>query len=85
MRNNHPEDIKQWFVFDWRTRSIRSAAQRNMAISVQDSNNWYYFNYAAVVKPFRNHATSKIRWFNGDSRNIRDLGLRCINVYGGRN
>ena len=84
IQNNNPYDNKQWFVFDWRTRTIRAWGNRNMAISIQNGgNNWYYYHYAAVVRKFKSgYALQRIRWFNGSRRNIRDQGVRCLDVHG---
>jgi hypothetical protein len=86
IRNNEPEDIKQWFVFDWRTKSIRSQADRRNVISIQiGGNNWYHNGYAAVVRRYDQQNLQKIRWFNGEKQNIRDMGVRCLDVAGGSN
>lgn len=86
IRNNYPEDIKQWWVFDWRTRSIRAQGNRAMAISIQyNHNNWYSNSYAAVVARYTGKYIQRIRWFNGSNRNIRDVGVRCLNVVGRSN
>lgn len=86
IRNNEPENIKQWFVYDWRTRSIRTQANRKMTVSIQTGGrNWYHSGYAAVVRTFRNEVFQKIRVFSGSRRNIRDLGIRCLDVHGGSN
>jgi len=86
IRDNAPENIKQWFTFDWRTRSIRSAANRKQVISIQyNGKNWNYFHYAAVVRNYKADNLQKIRWFNGSRRNIRDLGRRCLDVHGNSN
>ena len=83
IRNTNPGDNKQWFVFDWRTRSIRTRANRNLVISIQmNGKNWFYYSYAGVVRPYRRESLQKIRWFNGSRRNIRDLGYRCLGTYG---
>jgi hypothetical protein len=75
IRNNFPEDIKQWWIFDWRTRSIRSAANRRNAISIQrGGNNWMHNGYIACTRKFDGKSLQKIRWFNGSRRNIRDIG-----------
>jgi hypothetical protein len=86
IRNTNPGDNKQWFVFDWRTRSIRPRANRNLVMSVQmNGKNWFYYAYAAVVRPYRRESLQKMRWFNGSRRNIRDLGVRCLDVHGNSN
>jgi hypothetical protein len=86
IRDTNPGNNKQWFIFDWRTRSIRPQANRKLAISIQNGgNNWFYYHYAAVVKPFKGEQLQKIRWFNGARQNIRDIGVRCLDVHGNSN
>jgi hypothetical protein len=54
IQNNNPYNNKQWFVFDWRTRSFRAAANRRFAMSIQvNGNNWNYFHYAAVMRNYK--------------------------------
>jgi len=54
-----------------------------MVVSVQKGgNNWNYFHYAAVVRQYKGEALQKMRWFNGNRRNIRDQGIRCLDVHG---
>jgi len=79
-------DIKQWWIFDWRTRTIRPQARRNYAISIQQGGkNWYYYHYSAVIRQFRGESLQKIRFFGGSRRNIRDQGVRCLDVHGNSN
>lgn len=85
-RDHNPGNMKQWFVFDSRTKSIRAKANRKLAISVQwGGKNWYYNAYAAVVRPFANERIQQIRFFAGAKQNIRDIGLRCLDVHGKSN
>jgi hypothetical protein len=86
IRTNDPENNRQWFIFDWRTRSIRAMADRKKAISIQtNGKNWFYNAYAAVIRQHKNEQIQKIRWFSGDKRNIRDQGIRCLDVHGASN
>lgn len=48
------------------------------------ANNWYHWLYTGVIRPYTGGALQKIRWFSGDKRNIRDSGLRCLDVHGGK-
>jgi hypothetical protein len=84
IRDNNPYDNKQWWVFDWRTKTIRVAANRRMVISIrQGYTNWMQNSIPAVVRPHRsNDATQMVRWFSGSRRNIRDVGVRCLDVHG---
>lgn len=79
--NNNPYNIKQWWVFDWRTKTIRAAGNRSLVISIQmNGKNWRYYNYYGMVRKYRRESIQKMRWFNGRYNNIRDLGHRCLNV-----
>ena len=81
IQNNNPYSIKQWWVFDWRTRSIRAAGNRGLVISIQQNGkNWRYYNYYGMVRKYRGEQIQKMRWFRGRLHNIRDLGHRCLNV-----
>jgi hypothetical protein len=83
IQNNNPYDVKQWFIFDWRTRTIRPSSNRNFAVSVQiGGNNPKYNGYAAVVRKWKSSMLQKTRWFNGSRRNIRDVVGRCLDVHG---
>jgi hypothetical protein len=86
IQNHSAGNLKQWWTFDWRTRTIRPRSNRNWAMSIQyRGTNWYYYHYAAVVRHFRNEQLQRIRWFNGTYRNVRDLGNRCLDVHGNHN
>jgi hypothetical protein len=81
IQDNNPYDNKQWWIFDWRTRTVRAFANRNFVISIQyNGRNWNQNNYAGVARTYRKEAIQKIRWFNGNYRNLRDLGVRCLDV-----
>lgn len=54
IQNNDPYDLKQWWVFDWRTKTIRSASNRNRAISIQiGGTNWAANGYNAVSRDYQ--------------------------------
>jgi len=81
IQNNNPYNIKQWWVFDWRTKSIRAAGNISLVVSIQlNGRNWKYYNYYGVVRKYRGEQIQKVRWFNGRLHNIRDLSNRCLNV-----
>ena len=86
IRNNRPNGQKQWFVFDSRTHTIRPASNQKLAISIQDGGiDWNHSGYAAVVKPYKPSLLARLRWYAGGVQNIRDVGTRCLDVYGGSN
>lgn len=83
IRNNNPYNVKQWWVFDYRTKTIRASSNRNFVISVQKGGtNWKYYSYAGVVYRYTGHMLQKIRWFNRNRRTIKDISGRCLYVSG---
>jgi hypothetical protein len=53
IRNNKPKDNKQWFVFDWRTKTIRASASRNLVLSNQYRQG-FRIGVAATMRPYKN-------------------------------
>jgi hypothetical protein len=84
IRDNNPEDDKQWFVFDRRTHTIRASAQRNLALSNQQGQQ-YRVDVAAVMRPWRKEPFQRISYYSGTRRNIRNNGQKCLDVHGGSN
>ena len=76
----NPYDNKQWFIFNWRTKTIRYAANARMVVSIQINGNNWNANYAAVVRQYRGQMLQKVRWFSGTRRTIRDVGQRCLDL-----
>lgn len=85
IRDSDPFDLNQWWVFDWRTKTIRSASNLKNVISLPIINDWHSNGLNAVVREFKNEAQQQMGWFNGEFRNIRDVAGRCLDVYGGTN
>jgi len=84
IRDNAPWDTKQWFVFDWRTKTIRFAGNRRYVISNQyGAKAWQPRN--AHARPYRNEPTQKIRWFRGTYKTIRLVTNNCLDVHGNSN
>lgn len=84
IRTHNPGNNKQWFIFDQRTNTIRTMANRKMAISIQaGGNNWFGYGYGGVVRPYKGQNTQLVRWYRGAYKNIRDIGVRCLDVHGG--
>lgn len=52
IRSNTPSDIKQWWVFDSRTHTIRAFGDRRLVISNQEGY-LYYNGYAAVAREWK--------------------------------
>jgi hypothetical protein len=66
IRETNPGDNKQWFVFDQRTKSIRTMANRKLAISIDiGGTNWFYNGYNGLVRPYNSENLQQIRWFSG--------------------
>lgn len=83
IRNNNPYNTKQWWIFDYRTKTIRAASNRNFVISVQKGGtNWRYYHYAGVVYRYTGHMLQKMRWYNSNRKTIRDVSNRCLDVVG---
>lgn len=81
IQNFNPYDNKQWFIFNWRTRTIRYAANARRVVSIQlNGRNWHYNSYAAVVRQYKGEMLQKMRWYTGSRRTIRDVGERCLHV-----
>ena len=87
IQDNNPADIKQWFVFDWRTKTVRSYANRNFVITIQwqASYDFSIKNYNAVVGPYRQRSQDRIRLYKGAIKNIRNTYNNCLDVHGGSN
>jgi hypothetical protein len=87
IQNNNPGNNRQWWVFDWRSRTIRSLANRNQVISIRYTvRNFYYNGYDAVIQPFRsNNYYQRMRIYGGSRRNIRNVLNKCLDVHGRSN
>jgi hypothetical protein len=84
IQDNNPMDNRQWFVFDWRTKTIRAWARRGYALSIRSG---YGLRRGAlvVIRPYRGQNSQKIMWFGGSRRNVRFYGKVCLDVHGGVN
>lgn len=82
--DTNPYDERQWFTFDWRTKTIRTAANAKFVVSIQrGANNWAHKGYAAVVRQYKGEAQQKMRWYESKTKTIRDVYTRCLDVHGG--
>jgi hypothetical protein len=84
IRDNNPENVKQWWTFDDRTKTIRSWSKRNFALSNQRGYK-YRINVAATIRQWKNEYYQKAKWIGGKYRNIQNLGRKCLDVHGGSN
>lgn len=80
-RDNNPSDHHQWFVFDSRTKTIRSYVRRNYSMRTHSGWNGY-----AVMAPFRGQVYEQMK-FNTNSRyrSIQNAKRRCLAVHSHRN
>jgi len=86
IRNNNPGNNRQWWIFDWRTKSIRAFADRRRVISVQiGARNFARNGYAAVARYYKGESIQRMRFFGGARRNIRNVLNKCLDVHGGSN
>ena len=84
IRENNPVDIKQWWKFDTRTKTIRSKHNAKNAISNQ-AGQAFNRGKAAVIRAWKGQANQKTQWHGGKIRNIRNNGNLCLDVWGGKN
>jgi hypothetical protein len=71
IRNNMPEDSRQWFIFDWRTKTIRAWADRRKVMSNQ-FNYKFRIGVAACMRPWRGDMDQRISWYGGSRKNLRN-------------
>jgi hypothetical protein len=84
IQNSAPWIGKQWFVFDWRTKTIRAWSDRRKVISNQYGQG-FNINVAAVVRLYKAEPYQKTLWFGGSRKNIRNFAGKCLDVHGGHN
>jgi len=78
IRDNASYDLRQWWVFDSRTHTIRAFSDRNMVISNQEGLGWR-IGGAAVVRPWKNEYYQQMLYINNQ---ITDLRGSCLDVWG---
>lgn len=83
IRKSNFRNNRQWFVFDWRTHTIRAWADRRKVISNQLGQK-FLTGRRAVVRVFKGENYQRIQYHGGSRRNIRNNGEKCLDVYGGR-
>lgn len=84
IRDNKPRDPRQWFVFDYRTRTVRAWNKRTFAVSNELG---YYFQTGrmAVIRQWTKGSNQWVFFHRGQTRNVRNTGGKCLDVVGGRN
>jgi len=80
IQNHAPWQWQQWFVFDRRTRSIRSSHRRNFAISREIGTRRFVAGGNAVARPWRN--TVWQRTFYNRAKNVQDWGNIVLTPHG---
>lgn len=88
IQNDNMNNKKQWWTFDYRTKTIRSAHDRRYVISPQ-RNQRAIQNANAVARIYRNEFWQRIHWKGGNRRNIQNNGFGlsgrtrgCLDVRG---
>jgi hypothetical protein len=84
IRNNQPKENKQWFVFDRRSRTIRTFSRRNYAVSNQRGYG-FRIGVAAVARQYKNEVHQRLSFYGGSRRNLRNVAQKCLDVHGGAN
>lgn len=84
IRDNNPENNRQWWTFDDRTKTIRAWSKRNQVIANQRGQG-FRIGKAAVVRTWGKEQGQRISWYGGAVRNIRNNGKKCLDVWGGKN
>jgi hypothetical protein len=85
IQDNNPEDKRQWWTFDSRTKSIRAWIKRGHALSGRNGSKLTR-GVMVVIRPFRGQVTQKIIWLNRNRQNVRfNTSKMCLDVHGGRN
>lgn len=79
-----PGEGKQWFIFNKRTRTIRSAEKRSYSIGNRKGYG-YRIGQSAVIRPYRGEIYQRIVYYGGRYMNIRNNGQKCLDVHGGKN
>jgi hypothetical protein len=59
-----PENKKQWFIFDSRTRTVRPILKKDYALANQRGTG-FRINVAATVRKYTGDNTEKTRWYTG--------------------
>jgi hypothetical protein len=84
IQNSNANNKRAWFVFDSRTRTIRSATQRKLVIS-NEFGKAYTIGRPAVVREFRGEQHQRLHFYSGCKRNVRNDNGKCLDVWGGKN
>jgi len=84
IRDNNPENVKQWWIFNRRTRTIRAANNRNMVIANQ-AGQGYRIGVAATIRAYKKEVYQRAVFYGGARRNIRNMGQKCLDVHGNSN
>jgi len=84
IQDNNPMDNRQWFTFDWRTKTVRAWARRGHALSVRQGYKFRKLSYV-VIRPYKGQNDQKIMWYSTSRKNVRFYNKVCMDVHGGRN
>jgi hypothetical protein len=84
IQNHQAFNLKQWFIFDRRTITIRPETKRNYAISNQRGQR-FLRGRIAVVRKWDGEAYQRTAFYGGARKNIRNVAGLCLDVHGASN
>jgi hypothetical protein len=84
IQNANPNNKRAWWIFDSRTKTMRSATHRNLVIS-NEINRGFQIGKAAVVRPFKGEQQQRLHFYSGCQHNVRNDKGKCLDIYGGKN
>ena len=84
IQGHDPENEKQWWTFDSRTKTIRPLLKKDFVLANQKGKG-FAIDVAVVIRKYTGDQTEKIRWISGSFQNIKNNGHKCLDVHGGAN
>jgi len=84
IQDNNPMDNRQWFTFDWRTKTIRAYARRGYALSGRIGGRFRRGQFV-VIRPYKGTTDQKIMWYNRSRKNVLFYNKVCLDVRGASN
>jgi len=77
-------DNRQWFTFDYRTKTVRAWAKRGYALSGRQGGR-FRRGQLVVIRPYKGQNDQKIVWYKGSRKNVRFYNKVCMDVHGAVN
>jgi hypothetical protein len=84
IQNSNANNKRAWFIFDSRTRTMRSSINRGLVVSNQYGQG-FRVGRAAVVRAWRGEQQQRLHFYSGCKRNVRNDKGFCLDIVGGRN